>query len=440
MSISARPSTTRRRRALLGAVALATGMLALGTTAAVTAAGASASAGRTPGIAYGEGREEEEQAQAQNDAHDDQPVPVTNETPPSGSVGISEEGSTLLLPLFELWSTAYHQQHPSISLVPGGGGSGKGITDAASGVVDIGASDAYLSSSQLSRVPGHEEYRTGHIGPDDQLQPPVLPGPHQAERSGHLRHLPGQDHGVERPRHPALNPGLAIPADKIVALHRSDSSGDTFIFSSYLSAADPSGWGASIGYGTSISFPSISNSLGESGNAGMLTGCQATPGCIAYIGISYESKAAADGLGLAAARERLAQLRAAHTGHRPGRVPGPGGQDAAERDAVDDLRLPPPTATPSSTTSTASSRPRKAAPRWPRPCKPSFTGPSTPTRAATARSWTRSISSPCPPPSGPFPRNRSPRSPAEQHARQHAMRPSPRTGLGRPGATPHQTS
>ena len=84
-----------------------------------------------------------------------------------------------------------------------------------------------------------------------------------------------------------------------MALHRSDSSGDTFIFSSYLSAADPSGWGASIGYGTSISFPSISNSLGESGNAGMVTGCQATPGCIAYIGISYESKVAAAGLGLA---------------------------------------------------------------------------------------------------------------------------------------------
>jgi len=84
-----------------------------------------------------------------------------------------------------------------------------------------------------------------------------------------------------------------------VVLHRSDSSGDTFIFSSYLSAADPSGWGASIGYGTSISFPSISNSLGESGNSGMLSGCQATPGCIAYIGISYESKVQAAGLGLA---------------------------------------------------------------------------------------------------------------------------------------------
>ena len=133
---------------MLGAVALATGMLALGTTAAVTAAGASASPGRTTEIALAK-IEKKKAKPKPKPTTTTTPVPVTNETPPSGSVGISEEGSTLLLPLFELWSTAYHQQHSSVDLVPGGGGSGKGITDAAGGVVDIGASDAYLSSSQL---------------------------------------------------------------------------------------------------------------------------------------------------------------------------------------------------------------------------------------------------------------------------------------------------
>jgi phosphate transport system substrate-binding protein len=214
-------------------------------------------------------------------------------------VGISEEGSTLLLPLFELWSTAYHQQHPSVSLVPGGGGSGKGITDAASGVVDIGASDAYLSSSQLSEFPGMKNIALAISAQMINYNIPFFRG--HIKLSGQVISAiyQGKITVWNDPAITALNPGLAIPADKIVALHRSDSSGDTFIFSSYLSAADPSGWGASIGYGTSISFPSISNSLGESGNAGMLTGCQATPGCIAYIGISYESKVAAAGLGLA---------------------------------------------------------------------------------------------------------------------------------------------
>jgi phosphate transport system substrate-binding protein len=97
-----------------------------------------------------------------------------------------------------------------------------------------------------------------------------------------------------------LNPGVNLPSEKIVTLHRADSSGDTFIFSSYLSAADPNGWGTNIGYGTSISFPPISNEVGEQGNGGMVTGCQATPGCIAYIGISYEAQTQSANLGMAA--------------------------------------------------------------------------------------------------------------------------------------------
>jgi phosphate transport system substrate-binding protein len=299
MSISARPSITRRRRILLAAVALATGMLALGTTAAVTAAGASASAGRTTEIAFGKIEKKKAKPKPKPKPKPAPTTTVPNEAPPSGSVGITEEGSTLLLPLFELWSTAYHQRYPNASVTPGGGGSGKGVTDAASGVVDIGASDAYLSSSQLSQFPGMKNialaissqmvnynipYFRGHI----KLNGPVLSSIYQ-----------GKITEWNDPAITALNPSLAIPADKIVVLHRADSSGDTFIFSSYLSAADPKGWGANIGYGTSISFPSISNGLGESGNAGMLSGCQATPGCITYIGISYESKVAAAGLGLA---------------------------------------------------------------------------------------------------------------------------------------------
>jgi phosphate transport system substrate-binding protein len=296
MSLSARPSIPWRRRTLLGAVALSTGLLAMGTTAAVTAAGASASPGRTAQIAN---------ARTDNKSkHKPKPAPPTtvpgpNEAPPSGAVGISEEGSTLLLPLFELWSTAYHQRYPNAGITPGGGGSGKGITDAASGVVDIGASDAYLSSSQLAEFPGMKNIALAVSSQMINYNIPFFRG--HIKLSGMVLSdiYQGKITEWNDPAITALNPDLPIPADKIVVLHRADSSGDTFIFSSYLSAADPSGWGTNIGYGTSISFPSISNSLGESGNAGMLSGCQATPGCITYIGISYESKVQAAGLGLA---------------------------------------------------------------------------------------------------------------------------------------------
>jgi phosphate transport system substrate-binding protein len=102
------------------------------------------------------------------------------------------------------------------------------------------------------------------------------------------------------PQIEALNKGVKLPAEKIVALHRSDSSGDTFLFSTYLSDADPKGWGNSVGYGTSISFPSISNAQGETGNSGMVSGCRTIPGCIAYIGISYKSDTQSAKLGEAA--------------------------------------------------------------------------------------------------------------------------------------------
>jgi phosphate transport system substrate-binding protein len=89
---------------------------------------------------------------------------------------------------------------------------------------------------------------------------------------------------------------MPLPGTPVVPLHRSDGSGDTFLFSSYLSIDDPA-WNAAIGYGTTVAWPAVPGALARKGNSGMLDGCQATPGCVAYIGISYLSQALAAGLG-----------------------------------------------------------------------------------------------------------------------------------------------
>jgi phosphate transport system substrate-binding protein len=93
-----------------------------------------------------------------------------------------------------------------------------------------------------------------------------------------------------------LNPGVTLPATAIVPLHRADSSGSTFLFTSYLNAQDPSGWNAS-NVNTTVSWPSVSGALGETGSGGMVTGCQKTTGCVAYIGTSYLSKTTAAKIG-----------------------------------------------------------------------------------------------------------------------------------------------
>jgi phosphate transport system substrate-binding protein len=95
----------------------------------------------------------------------------------------------------------------------------------------------------------------------------------------------------------SLNPGVSLPNLPIVTVHRSDSSGDTFLFTSFLSDTDPSGWGAKYSYSTSIQFPNAPGAEGAEKNSGMLSTCQATKGCIAYIGVSYLHKALQAGLG-----------------------------------------------------------------------------------------------------------------------------------------------
>ena len=232
-------------------------------------------------------------------------TPKVSESPPTGPVSISETGSTLLYPLFQLWSTGYHQKYKDVTISPAGTGSGTGISDAADGVIDIGASDAYLSGTDVAEHKGlmnialaisaqQVNYNVSGIGNAHlKLNGKVLAAIYE-----------GKITVRDDPQLNALNPGVRLPAEKIVALHRAGSSGDTFLFSSYLSDQDPAGWAKTVGYGTSISFPSTSNALGETGNGGMVTGCKQTPGCVAYIGVSYLSKTQADHLGEALLENR----------------------------------------------------------------------------------------------------------------------------------------
>ena len=214
---------------------------------------------------------------------------------------ITETGSTLLYPLAGTWAKAYHQQHPAVTVTTGGTGSGRGIEDASDGTADIGASDAYLSTGDLVKNPALVNiplaisaqtviYNVTGLPPGSHLE---LDGTVLAEiYSGTIT-------SWDDPAIKALNKTLPLPSLAIVPVHRSDSSGDTFLFTSYLSTQDP-GWDASIGYGTTATWPSVAGALARQGSLSVLQACATTPGCVAYNGISYLAKAQADGLGEAA--------------------------------------------------------------------------------------------------------------------------------------------
>jgi phosphate transport system substrate-binding protein len=96
----------------------------------------------------------------------------------------------------------------------------------------------------------------------------------------------------------ALNKGVSLPSTKIVPLHRADSSGSTFLTTSYMNAQDASGWSSS-NVGTTVSWQTVAGAQAETGSGGMVKGCAAIKGCIAYIGVSYLKEVQADSLGTA---------------------------------------------------------------------------------------------------------------------------------------------
>jgi phosphate transport system substrate-binding protein len=224
-----------------------------------------------------------------------------------GATTISETGSTLLFPLFGTWQTAYSTDFPSVTITSGATGSGTGIADAATGTVTIGASDAFLSSTQMAQYKGllnipltvaalMVNYNVPGVTKPINLNGTVLANIYLGKVTN------WNDASIAK-----LNPGVSLPNLKIVTVHRADSSGSTFLFTSYLNDQDAAGWPSSD-VGTTITWPTAPGALAETGSGGMVTGCGATKGCIAYIGISYQSKTTTAGLGTASLANKAGQF------------------------------------------------------------------------------------------------------------------------------------
>ena len=96
----------------------------------------------------------------------------------------------------------------------------------------------------------------------------------------------------------ALNPDLKLPHQPIIPIRRAEGSGDTFIFTQFLSFSDPI-WADNYGYGTTITWPAVPGILEATGNEGMVQTAQKTAYSVAYIGVSYSAEIANAGLGTA---------------------------------------------------------------------------------------------------------------------------------------------
>jgi phosphate transport system substrate-binding protein len=220
----------------------------------------------------------------------------------SVDVPLIETGSSLLYPAFNLWVPAYSATHPGADITTTSTGSGAGISQAIQGLVQIGASDAYLSDAMTK---AHPTMLSIPLAISSQAVNYNLPGISHLNLSGPI--LAGIYEGKitswNDPAIAAANPGVALPAHAIVPIHRLDGSGDTFIFTQYLTDAD-AGWGSTIKFGTTVGWPAIASGIGAKGNSGMLSALQNNPYGVAYIGISYADQVAAAGMGVAALQDK----------------------------------------------------------------------------------------------------------------------------------------
>lgn len=196
---------------------------------------------------------------------------------------ITGAGSSFIYPALSIWAKDYASakgtevNYQAI-------GSGGGLQQMYAGTIDFAASDMPLSIDQLKEhnlaqfpmiiggivlavnVPGVKNN-------DLTLSGNLL----ESIYMGDIQYW--DDNAIKR-----LNPGVKLPHQKIVTIHRADGSGTTFNFTNYLSKVS-SNWQKHIGADTTVAWPG--DGIGAKGNAGVAAQVMQTPYSIGYVEYAY---------------------------------------------------------------------------------------------------------------------------------------------------------
>ena len=224
------------------------------------------------------------------------PGPAEPTSLPAGSVQINGAGATFPLPIYTEWTYAYSYVDPSVVINYQGIGSGGGKKAIIDGTVDFAGSDSLLKP---------EEYDAGK---DLQMYPIVASAVVPIYNIAWAKEVPqgttlpalvldrqtlvdiynGKVTKWNDPAIAKLNPDLTdyLPNAGITAVHRSDGSGTTEIFTKALTAFSPD-WTA--GGASAIEWPvdKAGNGVGGKGNQGVAASVINTPNSIGYVEISF---------------------------------------------------------------------------------------------------------------------------------------------------------
>jgi phosphate transport system substrate-binding protein len=205
----------------------------------------------------------------------------------SGSAStINGAGSTFAAPMYQEWAGQYHASHP-VQINYQAIGSGGGISEFTQGIVDFGATDAPMSSTEQAAAQAGQGSLVLHVPMIIGAVTIIynLPGVHGLKLDGPtLANIYlGTIKTWNDPAIKALNPGVSLPSTAIQPVERADSSGTSYAFSSYLAQISPT-WASQIGVSKTPSFPV---GTGATGSSGVAAAVQQTPGALGYVEYSY---------------------------------------------------------------------------------------------------------------------------------------------------------
>ena len=195
---------------------------------------------------------------------------------------VTGAGASFIYPVMSKWSSDYkgatgkQVNYQSI-------GSGGGIAQIKAATVDFGSSDAPLKPEELAKY-GLAQFPSviGGVVPIINVAG-IAPGALRLDGATLADIFLGRIGKWNDPAIVALNPGLALPDQKITVVHRSDGSGTTFNFVNYLSKVSPE-WKTKVGEGTTVQWPT---GVGGKGNEGVTAYVKQIKGGIGYVELSY---------------------------------------------------------------------------------------------------------------------------------------------------------
>lgn len=209
--------------------------------------------------------------------------------PPAASISLQGAGATFPAPLYGTWFEQYSAQYANIKIDYQANGSGAGIKAITQQTVDFGASDAAMKDEEIAALPSgtkilHVPTALGAVVIIYDL--PGIDGL-QLDAQNVADIFLGNVTSWNDPKIAANNPGVTLPNTPIQVVHRSDGSGTTNAFTTYLSTVSPD-WKSRVGAGKDVKWPV---GIGAKGNDGVAGGVKQTPGGVGYVELNYATQA-----------------------------------------------------------------------------------------------------------------------------------------------------